>query len=184
MAARARRATSNATSFPRRPHWAMRWVWFWRWMGYTALIYGFFMIPLLISLIGAVAEGVRPSPLGIIFAVGFLLGIPLLSATWALIWSDLALARYSWEIRDEDVVVQRGVIFRTRTLIPLRRVQDILVRSGPLLRRWGLSSIKLQTAGVGTHAAAWGEGQLPGVLNGEALAAALLERVKRLRGDV
>jgi membrane protein YdbS with pleckstrin-like domain len=63
-------------------------------------------------------------------------------------------------------------------------VQDIIVQSGPLLRAWNLSSVKLQTAGGGAHTPHWGEGQLPGVHNGDAVAAELLERIKRLRGDV
>jgi len=176
-AIRASRARSGARfAFPHVPHPAMRWVWFWRWVGISLLaaLWPGFMLALVALDDAAV----------LVVALPFLAGLIVVAIGWGFVWSQLALRAYRFEVREEDVVVQRGVVFRTRTLIPLRRVQDILVRSGPLLRLWGLSSVKLQTAGAGYHRPTWGEGQLPGLVNGDEVAAALLERVKELRGDV
>ena len=49
------------------------------------------------------------------------------------------------EVRDGEVDLQRGVLVRTRTLIPMARIQHVDTRRGPLERRFGLATVVLYT---------------------------------------
>lgn len=53
-------------------------------------------------------------------------------------------------VDEKEIDLKRGVIFKTRTLIPLSRVQHVDTRQGPLLRWLGLSSVFISTAAT-TH---------------------------------
>lgn len=62
----------------------------------------------------------------------------------------LAIARYrSWcyEVREDALFLDRGVVTRTRTVVPYVRVQHVDVSRGPLERALGLSSVVVYTAG-------------------------------------
>lgn len=121
--------------------------------------------------------------------IGIWLIVSAILAVGAVIWANLAVRRYSFEVADDEVVVRKGIVFRTTTRIPMRKIQDIHVRQGPILRALGLASIKLDTAGGFTPSRGMGpgfmaEGQLPGIRNAEQVAAALSARVKELRSDL
>ncbi|HAU36663.1 MAG TPA: hypothetical protein DCX07_02965 [Phycisphaerales bacterium] len=57
------------------------------------------------------------------------------------------------------VRIREGFLFIKHKSIPLDRVTDIVMDQGPLLRHFGLWTLKLQTAGVG-------QGRAEGVLYG------------------
>lgn len=50
-------------------------------------------------------------------------------------------------IRDQDVIYQRGLIFRSLTVTPFKRVQHCEINRGPLSRLFGLSELNIFTAG-------------------------------------
>ncbi|HEX2729863.1 MAG TPA: PH domain-containing protein, partial [Rubrobacteraceae bacterium] len=50
------------------------------------------------------------------------------------------------EIRPEEVDLQRGVYWVSRTLVPLARIQHVDTKQGPLQRRFGLSTVVFYTA--------------------------------------
>ncbi|HET7479793.1 MAG TPA: PH domain-containing protein [Rubrobacteraceae bacterium] len=54
--------------------------------------------------------------------------------------------RWRYEIRPEEVDLQRGVYWVSRTLVPLARIQHVDTRQGPLQRRFGLSTVVFYTA--------------------------------------
>lgn len=58
--------------------------------------------------------------------------------------------RWRFEIREEEVDLQRGIIFRRRTLIPMVRVQHVDTNQGPIMRKYGLSTVTFSTA-AGSH---------------------------------
>ena len=79
--------------------------------------------------------------------VPLLLGVlPLLAAlvlfvVLAAVVPDLRWRRWRYEIRDEEVDLQRGIIWVSRTLVPLARIQHVDTQSGPLQRRFGLAPV-------------------------------------------
>lgn len=59
---------------------------------------------------------------------------------------DLRWRRWRYEIRPDEVDLQRGVWWVSRTLVPLARIQHVDTRQGPLQRRFGLSTVVFYTA--------------------------------------
>jgi membrane protein YdbS with pleckstrin-like domain len=111
----------------------------------------------------------------------YLIGVPV-----SLWYTRAAWREMSSEAQKDAIVVRRGVVFTQTVRIPLRRVQDIIVKEGPFLRKARLRSLQHDTAGggAGRQGSGWSEGQMPGLRHGDTLAQDLLEKVKRLRGDV
>ena len=59
---------------------------------------------------------------------------------------DLRWRRWRYEIRAEEVDLQRGIFWVSRTLVPLARIQHVDTQSGPLQRRFGLATVVFYTA--------------------------------------
>lgn len=84
--------------------------------------------------------------------VPFLLGVlPLLAAValFAILVGvipDLRWRRWRYEIREDEVDLQRGIVWISRTLVPLARIQHVDTQSGPLQRRFGLATVVFYTA--------------------------------------
>lgn len=104
---------------------------------------------------------------------GAWLAFQLLLALWipALAWS-----RWAWLIRDRDLMIASGVIFRSVMSIPLSRVQHVDVQQGPIERMFGLARVNIYTAS-GSGA----DGVIPGIELAEA--EALRDRLVRVEGD-
>ena len=84
--------------------------------------------------------------------VSLLLGIlPFLAAlglfvVLAGLIPDLRWRRWRYEIREDEVDLQRGIAWVSRTLVPLARIQHVDTQSGPLQRRFGLATVVFYTA--------------------------------------
>lgn len=51
------------------------------------------------------------------------------------------------ELTTRALKFQKGVLFQVERTIPLDKIQDLTFREGPLLRHFGLSTLKIETAG-------------------------------------
>ena len=84
--------------------------------------------------------------------VPLLLGVvPFLAAlgsfvVLAAVVPDLRWRRWRYEIRGDEVDLQRGIVWVSRTLVPLARIQHVDTQSGPLQRRFGLATVVFYTA--------------------------------------
>ncbi|PSQ46213.1 hypothetical protein BRD15_09660 [Halobacteriales archaeon SW_6_65_15] len=61
-----------------------------------------------------------------------------------------ALLRYRvwrFEVRDDDLYLERGVLTRVNTVVPFVRVQHVDTQRGPVERAVGLASVVVYTAG-------------------------------------
>lgn len=68
-----------------------------------------------------------------------------------LITGPLAVARYrrwGYEIREDSLYLERGVITEVRTVVPFVRIQHVDSRRSPLERATGLASTVVYTAGT------------------------------------
>lgn len=98
------------------------------------------------------------------------------AALLAVLWVVHAILRYrkwGYEIRDDSVYLERGVITEIRTVVPLVRIQHVDSRRSALERAVGLASIVVYTAG-----SRGADVRIPGLLPDEATS--LRERLKRL----
>lgn len=49
--------------------------------------------------------------------------------------------------RENDVLFRSGLLFRSISVMPYGRVQDVEIEEGPIARRFGLSTVTLKSAG-------------------------------------
>ncbi len=94
-------------------------------------------------------------------AIGVFLAIAVLTV---VVVPRVRWLRWRYEVSESEVYLLYGLIIRTRTLIPMTRVQHVDTKAGPLLRAFGLSSVTVATAG--------GEHEIP------ALADAVADRLR------
>ncbi len=100
----------------------------------------------------------------VVLAPGALTGMAAVFAFGlALLWPGLRYRFFGWQVSAEQVVIQKGVIWRSRSLIPRVRIQHVDTRTSPLQRWLGLSTLVIYTAG--THGS---DAEIPGLAQGEA----------------
>lgn len=77
--------------------------------------------------------------------------LPLLGWLWWLVGRQVAAIGYAE--RDDDLLVRRGVMFRSLVVVPYGRMQFVDVEAGPLDRALGIARVQLHTASPGSDAA-------------------------------
>ncbi len=99
-----------------------------------------------------VAALVLSAPVAVAFYFGYLprwapavagVGFLLIGVGHAI----LRYRRWSYEIREDALYLDRGVITQVRTTVPLVRIQHVDSRRGPIERGAGLASCVVYTAG-------------------------------------
>ena len=68
--------------------------------------------------------------------------------TLALVWPGLRYRYWRWRVQPDRVLIQKGVVWRSRSLIPRVRIQHVDTRTSPLQRWLGLASLVIYTAGT------------------------------------
>lgn len=79
----------------------------------------------------------------------FLLGLILIFIFVYLI-PKLRYRRWRYEIFEQEIYIQRGILIMRRTLIPMIRVQHVDTEQGPILKRFSLATVSISTAAT-TH---------------------------------
>lgn len=86
---------------------------------------------------------------GIALCVVTLVGI--LALPFWLILGKMYIDKYFdnlfCELTTRSLHFKKGVLFTTERTIPLDKIQDLTFREGPILRYFGLASLKVETAG-------------------------------------
>jgi membrane protein YdbS with pleckstrin-like domain len=90
----------------------------------------------------------------------------------ALVAPGVRYRSWRYDVGEEGLLLEHGVLTRTTSLTPYRRIQHVDVASGPIERSLGLGHLVLHTASATTDA------ELPGIPLGDAdeLRSTILER--------
>lgn len=59
-------------------------------------------------------------------------------------------ARWRYEVGENELDIAKGIVWRSRVVIPFVRVQNTDTKQGPILRAFGLASVTVATA-AGEH---------------------------------
>ena len=87
-----------------------------------------------------------PSGVGVMMLV--FPGIPLLWAfSFALFWAGKYVGSMHYKLTDHELIWHRGVWFRNTGIVPYNRITNVDIEQGPVSRRFGIATIKIQTAG-------------------------------------
>lgn len=105
------------------------------------------------------------------------IGLPvwLVITAWSAFVIVRQVARLGYAERQDDLLIRRGIMFRSTTVVPFGRMQFVDVRSGPIERLFGLATVELHTAAASSDAV------IPGLPAGEA---DRLRDVLAARGEV
>jgi membrane protein YdbS with pleckstrin-like domain len=116
------------------------------------------------------------SNVGLVTGFGVAAGglfVVFLSAMWM---PSLTYDRWAYALRDEDLLIARGVFFRSVTAIPTQRIQHVDLHQGPLEQWFQLTRVQIYTAsGMGA------DGIIPGVALD--VAEALRDQLVAVAGD-
>lgn len=82
-------------------------------------------------------------------------GLPLALAGYAMVWRLIGrqVRSLGYAERADDLLIRSGVLLRKIVVVPYGRMQFVDVEVGPLARRLGYSKVELHTASMATSAA-------------------------------
>ncbi|MEC5424693.1 PH domain-containing protein [Virgibacillus sp. C22-A2] len=58
--------------------------------------------------------------------------------------------RWRYEVFEQEIYIQHGILIVSRTLVPMIRVQHVDTKQGPVLKKFKLASVTISTAAT-TH---------------------------------
>jgi len=129
-----------------------------------------------------------------LFIFSSVLTILLIFALFIIIfyyWAKLTYYFWKYEITEDAVRIERGVVWKKYISIPYERIQNVDIYRGVLARIFGLSALNIQTAGYSGGGGRYGllltpEGNLPGlsVDIAEKLRDDLIKRAKGTRQGI
>ena len=73
--------------------------------------------------------------------------LAVIMAVLAVLFPRIYFDHYRYYISEDRVDVRRGIIFLTHTVVPLERVHQVEVVSGPVNRLFDLADVSITTAG-------------------------------------
>ena len=83
----------------------------------------------------------------LLFLPALVLAIMLVSRVFSIVWALVQLQGFTLTRVGEDLRTGYGLLTRVTATVPLRRIQTITVREGPLHRLLGRASVRVSTAG-------------------------------------
>lgn len=122
--------------------------------------------------LGFAARSVGGAAVGVAVGVGWV----CFQLVMAIVWPALEFRHFRFAVREHDLLVQSGVLFRRWSVIPLARIQHLDTRQGLIERTLGLVRLHVYTA-AGMSA----DGSIPGL--DRQVAEALRDELAQRGGD-
>jgi len=109
----------------------------------------------------------------------------LITAPIVAYWIQAFYERARFTFTGDEIIVEKGVWWRRRDIVPYNRITNVSVIQGPISRMLGLATVRVQTAGfsgaAGASSLQVAEAELFYVENAEELVDRIMDRVRRLR---
>jgi membrane protein YdbS with pleckstrin-like domain len=135
------------------------------------LIFGI-VAALPLTVIGGIFTWTFPDPFDLaifqnMFYAGLvlLIVIPIAGILIAMVLANKSYDNFSYALQPDGVFIRSGIITKTQKIIPYKKIQNLTIVSGLLERKYGLSSIMIETAGGATYRGGYArpEGVIPGI---------------------
>jgi len=85
--------------------------------------------------------------------IAVLFGIPILAViAFTSVWIPWYYASIGYRLTHTEMTWRRGVWFRRTGIVPYNRITNVDIVQGPLMRFFGVSTLKVQTAGYSGQA--------------------------------
>lgn len=118
---------------------------------------GFVLVFAVLAIVGLVIDETVVVIISLAFIVPFLVGMII-----EIIIVFRQVRALGYREREHDLLLQRGIMVRSTTVVPYGRLQYVEVTAGPLMRAAGLATVTMHTASASTDAS------LPGLPRAEA----------------
>ncbi|MFD1038372.1 PH domain-containing protein [Virgibacillus byunsanensis] len=69
---------------------------------------------------------------------------------FVFLFPKLRWKRWRYEVFEQEIYIQHGILIVSRTLVPMIRVQHVDTKQGPILKKFQLASVTISTAAT-TH---------------------------------
>ena len=129
----------------------------------TYAIFFFFLIWFMFGFLSnIVTNKTKLSSLGLFYLFPLILIIVLIGELYA----NLAYKNWKFELAQNELKIEKGIIWKRYSAIPYERVQNVDIRRGILARMMGFSTLDVQTAGyhyTGNNGGAVSEGHIPAI---------------------
>ena len=111
---------------------------------------------------GALISGVNVLLALVLFVIVYLTNIPFWIAILAFVFviivayviigviPNIRYKRWRYEVNEQEIDIQHGIVVVKRTLVPMVRVQHVDTKQGPILRHYDLATVTISTAAT-TH---------------------------------
>ncbi len=80
------------------------------------------------------------------------LALLVVDAVWTAVVVPRQVRAIGYAERDDDLLIRKGILFRTLVVVPYGRMQYVDVQAGPLARKLRIAQIQLHTASASTDA--------------------------------
>jgi membrane protein YdbS with pleckstrin-like domain len=114
----------------------------------------------------------------VIVAVLVLAGTPIAVAAY---WIPTFYKTIKFTLEDDEIIVEKGVWWKVKSVVPYNRVTNINIDQGPISRTFGLAKLTIQTAGFSMGSGGGGraaEATIFGIQNFEEIREVILEMVR------
>jgi uncharacterized membrane protein YdbT with pleckstrin-like domain len=81
------------------------------------------------------------------FLLSLILSLTLMGILIIEVYTRLEYKRYLYEISENEIKIEYGVIFKTYKSIPYVRIQNLKIKRGIIARMLGFSTLLIETAG-------------------------------------
>ncbi|MDD3621460.1 MAG: PH domain-containing protein [Methanofollis sp.] len=92
------------------------------------------------------------------------------------VWIPLYYRSIVYHLTDTEMTWKRGVWFRSTGIVPYNRITNVDIVQGPVMRIFGISNLRIQTAGYSAQAQA--EIRILGIENPEPLRELIMAQVR------
>lgn len=107
-----------------------------------------------------------------------IIGLVVAGIIWACIWALLYYPTVIYQMNETEISWKRGVLFRQTGIVPYNRITNVDIVQGPLMRRFNVHNLKIDTAsGSGSKKA---EIRLEGIADPEPLRNMIMTYVRGL----
>jgi membrane protein YdbS with pleckstrin-like domain len=138
---------------------------YWRWLG--LIIINIYLIPLFFV------------PISIVYSVGLCIATYVIiigiSGFLLYLYTYLFYETYTFLLADDMILIEKGVIWKRKNVIPYSRVQNVNITHNPLERALGIATVHIHTAGMGM---AYAEGKVAGIPFPDELSEIILRKVR------
>ena len=105
----------------------------------------FWLVPLLVA-------AVLPPLLSGVAWLRVLPAVVAVLALWLLWLVPRQVGALRYAERDDDLLIRRGIMFRSLVVVPYGRMQFVDVKAGPVDRGYGIAQVQLHTASPSSDA--------------------------------